>query len=314
MNSNIAIIIPYFGQWPEWIDLYLYSCSKNPQIDFLFYTDCPVPSHVYANTLFTKISFSSYCDKVSKKLGINFCPTKAYKLCDLKVFYGLVHADSIQNYDYWGFADIDLVLGNLSILTNETNLRKYDIITSHSYHIGGHFTIIKKKSKFTSLCLKIPNWQSLLTSNDNLALDENCWSNLVYPELKQIRRIYKYIVQPLFKINFFKYLEFSNRLFCNRFSRRSFNEYFTTPNPKVSEIWKYNPTEGRIWRYDGLELPYLHFLFFKKTIYKETEEYWRNGFYKLQKDWLANENTTIIITLNGIEEEQENQTSSNQLK
>lgn len=306
MKSNIAIIIPYFGQWPEWIDLYLYSCSKNPQIDFLFYTDCPLPSHIYPNTFFTKMSFCTYCNKVSETLGIYFHPTKAYKLCDLKVFYGLVHADSIQNYDYWGFADIDLILGNLKLFINEANLHKYDIITSHSYHIGGHFTVIKKKSKFTSLCLKIPNWQFLLTNTNNCLLDEGSWSDLVYPELKQLRRVYKYIIQPLFKTSFLKYLKIANKLFCNRFTKRSFVEYFTTPNPKVGEVWKYNPIEGRIWRYDGLELPYLHFLFFKKTNYKKTEIYWRDGFYKLQGVWNTNKNTIITISINSIEEEKSN--------
>ena len=36
MQAKIAMIVPYFGKWPEWMDLYLYSCSKNPQVDFLF--------------------------------------------------------------------------------------------------------------------------------------------------------------------------------------------------------------------------------------------------------------------------------------
>lgn len=51
MQAKIAMIVPYFGKWPEWMDLYLYSCSKNPQVDFLFFTDCLVPATVYPNTL-----------------------------------------------------------------------------------------------------------------------------------------------------------------------------------------------------------------------------------------------------------------------
>lgn len=51
MQAKIAMIVPYFGKWPEWMDLYLYSCSKNPQVDFLFFTDCLMPATVYPNTL-----------------------------------------------------------------------------------------------------------------------------------------------------------------------------------------------------------------------------------------------------------------------
>ncbi|WP_420882928.1 DUF6625 family protein [Zooshikella ganghwensis] len=39
--KTIAIIIPYFGQWPEWIDLYIESCKHNPSIDWLLFSDCP---------------------------------------------------------------------------------------------------------------------------------------------------------------------------------------------------------------------------------------------------------------------------------
>lgn len=38
--KKAAIIIPYFGKFPEWFNLYLYSCKKNPEVDFIFYTDC----------------------------------------------------------------------------------------------------------------------------------------------------------------------------------------------------------------------------------------------------------------------------------
>lgn len=35
---------------------------------------------------------------------------------------------------------------------------------------------------------------------------------------------------------------------------------------------------------DGTELPYIHFLFFKKTEWFETDNYWKSGYYKLNND------------------------------
>lgn len=73
-NYSIVQIIPYFGKWPEYFDLYLYSCSRNPMIKFIFYTDCPIPNKVYDNTVFRSVSYRDYCTFVGQKLGITFTP------------------------------------------------------------------------------------------------------------------------------------------------------------------------------------------------------------------------------------------------
>ena len=88
---------------------------------------------------------------------------------------------------------------------------------------------------------------------------------MVYPEIKLVRRLYRYVFKPIFRLHYFKYLALINRLFCNRFTRRSFVEYYTSPNPTLGQYWEYDFDKNKVYRYDGLELPYLHFLFFKKT-------------------------------------------------
>lgn len=45
--QRVAIIIPYFGKWPVWMDFYLYTCSRQQNVDFLFFTDCGIPKTVY---------------------------------------------------------------------------------------------------------------------------------------------------------------------------------------------------------------------------------------------------------------------------
>ena len=74
---RIAQIIPYFGKWPEWMPLYLYSCGRNPMVDFIFYTDCEIPETTYSNTKFIKISFDDYCKLVGERLGIDYQISKA---------------------------------------------------------------------------------------------------------------------------------------------------------------------------------------------------------------------------------------------
>lgn len=301
MKTRVAMIIPYFGQWPEWMDLYLYSCSRNPKVDFLFFTDCPIPVTVYSNTLFTTISFKEYCEHVSHVLDINFRPMRAYKLCDLKVFYGLIHAGNIKDYDFWAFGDVDLIFGNLDLVINDKNLSKYNLITTHSYHVGGHFTVVRRESLYTSLCLQIPSWQKLLSDTKNYSIDEGIWSALAYPQLKNVARVFRYLVRPLFHIQYFTYLTWANKLFCNRFTHILYREYYTTPNPLPSQCWTFQPLDNKVLRYDGLELPYLHLIGWRKCEYALPDGlYWNKGIYKLPINWKPTSGKLIFISHNGI--------------
>ena len=55
----------------------------------------------------------------------------------------------------------------------------------------------------------------------------------------------------------------------------------TTLLPKDGQVWRYNVADNKVYSYDGRELPYLHFMFFKKTQYAETMQYWREGFWQI---------------------------------
>lgn len=247
---RIALIIPYFGKWPVWFDLYLYSCSKNPQVDFLFFTDCELPERIYNNTIFHKTDFESYCRRVSECLSINFRPKDPYKLCDLRPFYGIIHQAELQDYDFWGFGDIDLIYGDLNIIVNQRNLEKYDFITTHGGRIGGHFTIVKRNSRYSELCKRIKRWEEKLIDERNHMLDEVDYAYVVYPQLKNIARIYHYAIRP-FGIDEGLFFNVANKIFCNKLSKRLFQEYYTTPRPTISDEWLYNIDVGAIKKSGG---------------------------------------------------------------
>lgn len=288
---KVAIVIPYFGKWPEWFDIYLYSCSKNPFVNFLYFTDCKVPEKIYKNTIFYPISYEEYCLRVSKELKIEFKPYNAYKLCDLKPFYGILHEKELKEYDFWGFADIDLFYGDLSIVVNDNMLKKHKVITCHADRISGHFTIFRKCDKLSLIGYKIKNWKSKLESQNHYGLDEVDLTQLLYPSLKNILRLYKYIVNPLLKIKCHAYLNFVNSWY-SYLTKYSFKEYYTTPIPSENEIWIYTLKTGEIYSPYKKKLPYLHFLFYKKTPYYQTDIYWKDNFYKIEQ---IDINRTILI-------------------
>lgn len=278
----IAQIIPYFGKLPEWIDLYFYSCSRNPMVDFIFYTDCDCyPPQGCNNLIIRRLSYDEYKELVSKRLGIEFNPQNAYKLTDLKPFLGLVHKEELSGYDWWGFGDIDLVYGDMSLLLNKENLSKYNLLTTHNYHIAGHCTFMRNNDYYRNLCLKIKDWETRLPASKHYGFDEGEWSRLLYPMIKWPLTIYDKILKRIYPKCFNLFMDHANSV-INR--SELFKEYETSLAPKAGEVWRYDVNEGRVYSPTGKQLPYLHFLFFKKTQYLETENYWRPGYYKLNKN------------------------------
>jgi len=248
--EKIAIIIPYFGKWPEWIDLYLYSCSKNAFIDFHFFTDLPTPRKTYSNTIFHSVSFAEYCKQVSEKLNIHFAPQRPYKLCDLKAFYGQVHQDILTEYGWWGFGDIDMVLGDMSELINERTLSKYDVLTTHVQRIAGHFTIIRKDSPYSSLGFKQRGWQRLLEKQENVGFDERHFTHLVQPFYT---RLWVFCWKVLLRL---APCTLNYRFFCDylwgRLTSRLpghiyWREFFTTFKPSASSVSTYNLSTGQVY-------------------------------------------------------------------
>lgn len=279
--NAIVILIPYFGKFPVWFDLYLLSCSKQENIDFVFFTDCEIPTQIYPNTFFERMSFASYCEKVSDMLKLKFAPLSPYKLCDLKPFLGIIHADVVSDYEFWGCADIDLVYGDLSIVTNRGNLNKYDIVTTHTNRVAGHFVIVRRGTSYDRSCLKIKDWKQKLMSDLHLSVDEDDWVFVIYPQVRWLRRLYRYVFAPLGVPMKYCFEGFLNKLFCNRITRRCFSDYSTTPLPQKGERWVYEMKTSEMRSPSGKRLPYLHFLFFKKTQYKETDSFWKDDSWKM---------------------------------
>lgn len=286
---KIAIINPYFGSWPPWIDHFFYSCIKNPTIDFYFFTDCGIPEIAKnsSNIHFTEMTFEEYSNFVSSILNIEFHPTNAYKLCDLKPFYGIIHKDLLFNYDFWGFGDVDLIWGDIRSFYTDHILSYYNIISTHSDRISGHLCLIRNRSRYNRLAYNISNWKIKLESNNHYALDEIDLTLTIYKPAKLLWKIHKWIFFKLYqklKIDdewtpYNKFCQIFNKLFRLPQKKIRFIEQDTTPyvSSKTSSNiinenkFKYIYKNGKIYRFGTMEeLIYLHFLSLKNIWNLET--------------------------------------------
>lgn len=191
----------------------------------------------------------------------------------------IIHSDDLVSFTHWAFGDMDLCYGDMRMILNETNLAKYDLITTHDYHIAGHFTVMKNNKYFRNLCFDIPNWKKLLEYPGNVAVDEIHWSNVVFPSLKYPLLIYNKILKRIYPKCFHRLMSFWNRL-AN--PRVLFKEYNTSPEPELGDTWVYDIASGKILDSLNMELPYLHFLFFKDHP-NSARPKWNNSYYKLNK-------------------------------
>lgn len=143
--KRILIIIPYFGVFPEYFDLWLKSAESNKTINFLLITDNQlknVPDNVkLVNMTFEKIK-SIIQSNYKFKINLN----TPYDLCKFKPAYGDIFREYIKEYDFWGHCDIDLIFGDLRhFFTNEI-LQKYEKILSH-----GHLCLYKNEKNLNEL-------------------------------------------------------------------------------------------------------------------------------------------------------------------
>ncbi len=309
--NKVAMLIPYFGKWPEWIELYWHSCAQNTQIDFYFFTDCPVPELHSGNLFFMPQSFASYCDFVSERLQIDFHPDSAYWVCALRPFYAFLHEDILQNYSHWGYCDVDLIFGKIA---NFTNLTDWDVFSTHADRLSGHFSLLRNNKYYKNLCFKIPHWQQKLTGAKYQPLDESDFSRLVYPASWYLGKIRSKIVNKL--LNWRDAWVFAYRFLCPLWNavfvpltalfskekrKMHFKEMHTTPilsddglSCKYdSERWYYR--DGEVINAKANETCiYVHFMIYKKNVFRK-DYYWKGDFYRLSNQDFAN----VVIDKSG---------------
>jgi hypothetical protein len=179
-QNSIIILINYFGQWPEWINLFIESCKLNPDINWTIYTDCGEPENKAANVTCRHITFDAYCELVSRQLGIKFHPDFSYKLCDIRPALGVIHRRDIVGYRFWGYGDLDVIYGNIRSVYSDDLLERYDVISSHEKLLAGHFSIFRNTWILRNAFRRIPKWRESMTSPEHAHFDEGQFSRLFW--------------------------------------------------------------------------------------------------------------------------------------
>ena len=114
---KVALIFPYFtrgGGLPDYFPFWLKTCAHNRDVDFLIFSDAPLPScGVPDNVFHQQMQFEDFTRRIYRILPTEVRISQPYKLCDCKPMYGAALEPELVGYDYWGFCDCDLLFGRL---------------------------------------------------------------------------------------------------------------------------------------------------------------------------------------------------------
>lgn len=181
----------------SYLDLTMASMGMNPNVDFILihvvpdgedrpsatpYLSLDSQSEIPANVRVERYTYSQLSALVSRRLKINveFSSEWSYKLAEYKPTFGHLFEDHLINsrtgksYDWWGYADLDLVWGNISHFSGLfASPEVYPIVHSGWRAPRGMAAFFANKPWTRLLYRQDPMYLHLLQNSTYMNLDEN---------------------------------------------------------------------------------------------------------------------------------------------
>ena len=250
MKNRACIILPYFGKFNSYFQIWLNSCCINRSIDWYIFTNDRTAYEFPQNVKVAYCEFADLRNRIISLFGENVTIDKPYDLCKYRVAYHKIFPNEVKRYSYWGYCDCDLIWGNISKLVASAIDKNYDKISWK-----GHFTLFRNVADINELYDKaidgnttFRNCISREKEKTYNLFDEVC-INRVFDACG--KSIYKDLLLADLKVTPYNFV-------CNHFSQQE--EY-----KNKNQIFEWdNGTLYRVYVFDGKifkeEFGYVHFL------------------------------------------------------
>ncbi|MBQ7562339.1 MAG: hypothetical protein IJS99_11025, partial [Synergistaceae bacterium] len=171
---SVALILPYYGTFPNYFPLWLKSAGCNKNFDFFVFTDIDCSCYkIPENVHVVKMTLDEIRERANKHLDFECVLNTPYKLCDYKPLYGLIFQDYLRDYEFWGHVDPDVIWGDMSKFITHEILDKYD-----RFYRAGHLLFYRNTDKINHFVLhKLPgcvvSYRNIYRTKSDIAIDEN---------------------------------------------------------------------------------------------------------------------------------------------
>ena len=112
-DKPLLIMSVFFGPLPPWLPLTLHSMAANSKVDFVVVGDAPPPAIVPPNVRFERVSYQQMQQNLATITGRSVKYTNTYKANDIKPLLPALYPSAFMGYEWWGWADLDVVFGDL---------------------------------------------------------------------------------------------------------------------------------------------------------------------------------------------------------
>lgn len=163
------LISTFFGKLPEWIDKY----EPPKGYDFLLETD-----------------LNDFKERAKKALGFepDFSEGSG-KPWDFRPALGLIYADKLKGYDFWGHTDLDCVYGDVDKWGTDEFLSRLDVWSNHDTYVCGPWTLYRNIHEVNNLFRQESNWKQFMLGEPNGWVEKE-FSRLL--ECSKLRYIYTF--------------------------------------------------------------------------------------------------------------------------
>lgn len=168
LKNRVCLIIPYFGELPQYSKLFFKSVSANLNLDILLITDSDIKIPL-KNVKVIRYTFEQLTKKIQEKFSFQIALTKPYKLCDFRPAYGYIFHEFLNDYEFWGYCDLDIIFGDFNQFVTDDILDNYDKVYQH-----GHLSLYRncKRVNFEFMSDYGMSYREVFSTHVNCVFDE----------------------------------------------------------------------------------------------------------------------------------------------
>lgn len=170
--KNVAILIPYFGAWPRWFELWLETCRHNPEFDFMFLTDIPEPETKLPNVRYYPYTLEEINRQAERVLCMQVDIAYPFKVCDFRPAFGEIFQEFVSGYEFWGWGDIDLLYGDIGSIITPRTLQNFDIISVREGFLAGELTLMRNWDLVNGLYRRSADYREVFARKESFNFSE----------------------------------------------------------------------------------------------------------------------------------------------